>query len=287
MNDLAREQSLVVIAVDASESGELVIELAGSLTDTPTPELLGLYVENALLLDHARSCRAREILLTGAERPLDRQSLTRQLHAQAERARMRFEAASNRLGLRNRFEIARGDIFAEPIRRAAAARALVVAPRMLSSASSASLTGFLQQILDARLPLVLLAREGWRRGRNIAVVVDEFEAADAQLQAAARIAIQCGSSLTVLLTLPPDAEQPAFVRAVETALQGRGVEQCEIILVRSATPLAIGQAARACQARLLVVPAQAQASQALRALFQGFPGTLLLVRPLQRPHESP
>ncbi len=140
------ERSLVVIALDASAPSDFAIELAGSLAGTAAPELLGLYVENTLLLEHAGSRQAREILLTGAERMLDRQALERQLRSQAERARARFEAASARLGLLHRFEIARGDVFAEPIRRATAARALVLGLGPMTSVAGAPPAG----LLDAR-----------------------------------------------------------------------------------------------------------------------------------------
>lgn len=274
----AENRPLVVIALDASEPGDFAIELAGSLAGPAAPELLGLYVESSLLLEHARSHRAREILLTGAERALDRRVLERQLRSQAERARARFEATSARLGLACRFEVARGDILEEPIKRAASARALVIGLRWSASTPPA---GFLQQMLDAELPLVLFAREGWHRGRSVAVVVNKLDAADATLEAAARIAKQSGSPLVVFLALEPDMDHAAITQAIENLLRDQGIGRSEIMLIQGTALAGIEQAARACHARLLVAPSpgEPEATQALGELMRRFPGALLIVRP--------
>jgi hypothetical protein len=272
--------ALVVIALDASEPGDFAIELAGSLAGTAAPELLGLFVENALLLEHASSRQAREILLTGGERALDRDALERQLRSQAERARARFEAASVRLGLAHRFEVARGDILAESVRRAAAARMLVVGRGALATAGARALTALPQQMLEARLPLVLLARESWQRGRAIAAIVDAPETADAVLDAAGLIARHSGSPLTVLLAVEPGSDPHTVVDAVRNALRRRGIGRSNVIPIGGAKLPGIERAARACQARLLVTkaPAEADESAALAELLRCFTGAVLLVR---------
>ncbi len=129
-------------------------------------------------------------------------------------------------------------------------------------------------MLEAELPLVLLAREGWYRGRSVAVLVEELEAAGAALDAAARVARQSVSPLTVLLAvgLGPAGAGPS-------RLQERGIERSNVLLIGGTALPGIEQAARACQARLLVAPSPARPedTQALGELLRRFPGALLLV----------
>ena len=273
-------QSLVIIALDTAEPRDYAIELAGQLGPAETPELLGLFVESTELLEHASSRLAREILLTGSERAFDRSTLERQLRAQAARARAHFEAASTRLGLRHRFEVARGDILLEPFRRAAGAQALVVSlARILGDAMSPA--RLLQQLLEAGPPVVLLAREGWLRGQSIAVVVDDSAEENVVLDAAARVARHTGSPLAVLLRVSDSSDRERLARRIEEALRTRGINKSNIMLLGETAQLGISQAARACRARLLVLPAPSRIEETgmMEALLHRFSGALLLVRP--------
>ncbi|MGD2167843.1 MAG: hypothetical protein PVF63_07015 [Gammaproteobacteria bacterium] len=279
MNERRAAQPVVVVALGGKAREDYAIELARELVQSEAPELLGLFVENAQLLEHARSQWAREILLTGQERGLDRGSLERQLRSQAALARSRFETATARLGLQHRFEVTRGDVFAEPIRRAAAAEALVVCLAEVLSGSSVWPRGFARQFVEARLPLVLLAREGWLSGRSIAVVVDEITASNRALAAATRIARQSRSPLSVLL--PVSKGRGIDDSDLQALLAAQGVDKRSIIPISGAMAPGVAHAARACRARLLVMPSRAQPgeSESIDELMRRFQGALMLVRP--------
>jgi hypothetical protein len=280
MTTSAATKPLVVIALDASEREDYAIELAGILAQTDAPELLGLFVENTRLLEHAGSRWAREILLTGSERALERGALERELRSQATSVRARFEAVSARLGLRHRFEVARGETCAEPIKRAASAEALVVS---LAQAFGSGLSAgdFLRQLVAAPVPRVLLARQGWLTGRTITVLVNGVTpAADLALDAAARIAGQSGSPLIVLIPATDDDVRTAIVQRVTQALQSRDIGETRLLQLSGAAMTGVAQAALACRARLLVMPSPAdpEDSAALDTLLGRFPGALMLVQ---------
>lgn len=280
MTEQTTAQSLVVVALGGRAREDFAIELAGELAQTEAPELLGLFVENAELLEHASSQWAREILQTGQERDLDRSSLERQLRSQAALARSHFESASVRLGLRHRFEVARGDIFAEPIRRAAAAEALVVSLAAALGGSSVWPRGFARQFIEARLPLILLAREGWLTGQSIAVIADEITASNRALATASRIARQSKSPLSVLLPVTDEKDRIGLVRLTHEILAGHGVHKSDIIQLSETTVPGIVHAARACRARLLVMPSRSEPeeSETIDELMRRFRGALMLVR---------
>lgn len=280
MIDTKTRPPLVVVALGGAAREDYTIDLARGLAASDAPELLGLFVEDAELLEHARSRWAREILLTGEERGLDRGSLERQLRSQASQARTRFETATTRLGLRHRFEVARGNVLAEMLRRAAAAEALVVSLRQVLGSSGVWPRGFARQFVEARLPRVLLAREGWLTGHSVAVLVDAAEPTGPVLDAAARIARQSGSPLTLLLPVIVDEGAGDIVRRAEEALALYGVAKRDIILLGGTGAAGIALAARTCRARLLVMasPAEAGESETIDELMRRFSGALMLVR---------
>lgn len=277
MNAQTPASSLIVVALDVTEREDYAIELARRLVPADTPELLGLFVESAELLEHANSRLAREVLLTGAVRAFDRVALERQLRAEAVRARARFEAASARLGLRHRFEVARGDVFGEPIKRASAAGALILnVARALRGGGLAQ--DFLQKIAAAELPLVLLARAGRRIGDGIVTLINDIDEADTLLGTAARLS--SGRVPIAVLVRAPDAADREQVEArAADALRDRGVAGDRVIAVADSTA-GIVFAASACRPRLLVMalPTAAPQSELIEAVLRRIPSELLLVR---------
>jgi hypothetical protein len=280
MIDAKTRPPLVVVALGAAAREDYTIDLARGLAPSDAPELLGLFVEDAELLAHARSRWAREILLTGEERGLDRGSLERQLRSQATQARTRFETVTTRLGLRHRFEVARGNVLAEMLRHAAAAEALVVSLRQVLGASGVWPHGLARQFIGARLPRVLLAREGWRTGQSIAVLLAAADPASPVLASAARLARQIGSPLTLLLPVTEGQTSSDIVRRAEEALAAYGVVKSDIVLLGGTGVAGIALAARACRARLLVMPSPDEAGEAemIDDLMRRFSGALMLVR---------
>lgn len=273
--------SLVVVALDAADRGEHVIELARTLARSDTPEVLGVFVENSELLAHAGSRLAREILLSGSERTLEHTRLERQLRSQAERARALFEAASARLRLTHRFEVTRGDILSESIKRAGTAEVLVVSLAHFG-AGRTSLMALLREHSAPCPPLVVVARHGWSPGQAVAVLFDAGSpVSEAALLAAARVAVHCRSPLTVLVSGPGDVDAGEVFEQAAGKLAGLGVPAHHIIQLGRPDVSDISRALRACHARLLVLPASGDNTGPaceIEELLQTFTGALMLVR---------
>jgi hypothetical protein len=273
--------SLVVVALDPTEREDYAIELASRLVPTATPELLGLFIENAQLLEHARSRWAREVLLTGTERALDRATLERQLRVQAARARARFETVSARLGLRHRFEVARGDVFAEAIRRASAAGALVLSVTRAMDAAGFWPGRILGQLVEVPLPLVLLARAGWLSGDSIVVIANEAGATETMLEQAARLASPGNTPVAVLVPTSAKSNHAALEAQIAEALRLHRVENSNVIALPGATAAEVVLAASAFRPRLLVAPSPSEPNDSalIETLLRRLPGALMLVRP--------
>ena len=126
MNTGGKRGARIVIALDAAAQHATALDIVRCMISETFPELLGLFVEDVRLLEHAHSRLAREVVLSGAERPLELGALSRQLRAQSEQVRRSFEAAAATLGLPHTFQVARGEFLAALANRAAEAEALVV-----------------------------------------------------------------------------------------------------------------------------------------------------------------
>jgi hypothetical protein len=114
-------------------------------------------------------------------------------------------------------------------------------------------------------------------------VIDEHSAAnEATLLAAARVAAQSGSPITALVPATSDIEPEECRKKVADALGRYGAEASNIIQLGGSDVAAMVRAARACRARLLVLPstsAALQSEKAIDELLRRFPGALMLVRP--------
>jgi hypothetical protein len=262
----------IVVALDTAAFGDLAIEIARELASAPTLELLGLFVEDPWLLEHAKSPLAREVVMSGLERPLEAHRLARQLRAQATQARSGFEAAAARAGLRHGFQIARGELVDELLRAAANAEAIVVALTGRDRRRSATLGA----LTRAGLHALLFARESWLTGRSILTVVEATGEARESLQVAARLAERTQSPLRILLTAEAHSDESARTQMQE--LRGRGIVLEVLPPSPRVTPETIVRSAP--DARLLIVPSRgAQDDQDLvEQLLDKTRTALLLIR---------
>jgi nucleotide-binding universal stress UspA family protein len=250
--------SKVVIALDPADPSDFALEIARHLLgDLPT-ELLGLFIEDTLLLQHAGSRLAREVVLSGRERPLDPAALERQIRAQSAQVRACFERAAARLGLPHAFQVRRGEIVPELARQAAEAEALIVGLGKEAFGPRAWGGAAIQQLAGAPLRLLLFAREGWLAGSGILAVIEDVARATAILENAALLASHSGSPLTLLLTGEAANEGERLVARLSAAVQARGRPELrgEVMTAPSFGAEPILQAARSRNARLLVLPAR-------------------------------
>ncbi len=178
----------------------MVMDMIHCMMAEKFPALLGIFIEDSGLLEHARSRLSREVLHSGATRPLESVALSRQIRAQSKQVRMDFEAAAANLGLPHTFEFTQGAFFDEIAMRVEGAESLVVALAADSIAVRRAWQAASEALSHASLQTLLLAREGWSKGTNVLVIVDELATAEVVLTVAGRLAEQSKSPMSLILT---------------------------------------------------------------------------------------
>jgi len=243
----------VVVALDPSARDLPALDIVRCMIKEALPELIGLFIEDIRLLEHAHSRLAREVMHSGVERPLDLAALSRQLRAQSARVRRRFESAASELGLPCTFQIARGEVFAELTSRAAQAEALVVTFATQSTGLRAEWLAAVRQLSSQPVRSLLFAREGWTTGTSILAVIDESTNAESLLGVAVPLAKQSHSPLTLLLVGSSSQREQLQKRA-------RGILEAETALSSSMTTTSelnaavITSVVQREHARLLIMP---------------------------------
>jgi hypothetical protein len=247
-----RERSRIVVAVDADDTADLPLDIARHLLRDAATELVGLFVEDRRLFEHAASALAREIGFSGHTRALESATLERQLRARAAEARRRFETRAAELKLPHDFQVVRGDVVAELVREATSAEALVVGLAAHTAPTRAWWARALRELAQAPLPAVLFAREGWQTGKGIVTVVERLADLAASLDTGLRLARRSRSPLTLLLAARAAAERRAAADAAAALAATAGVELRALL---TATELTLDTVLRAAHgARLVVLP---------------------------------
>ncbi|MCI0654328.1 MAG: hypothetical protein L0Y38_02435 [Methylococcaceae bacterium] len=254
MNAGSRARIRIIVALDSVEPRDVALEIARQLQFAREREFLGLFIEDTHVLDHARSRLAKEVMLSGTERPLNRNTLERQMRAQSTQVRQRFEAAASQLGLRHTFRVARGEFLAELLEQAVDADALVLSLTKNAIRLHELVGTAMERLSTAALPLLLLAREGWFSGLSILALVADPKLEIQALQTAARFAKRSKSALKIILTGEALAERDSWLPKFSLDLHAEGVNLAAIIPMARLSGPAILQVARNHQARLLVVP---------------------------------
>ncbi len=277
MAELAPLRRLLVALAPRGGNG-LELDLCLTLASAAPAELLGLLVEDPRPLALAGSRLAREVVLSGLERPLEPAALERQLRAQAGQVRRRFESAAARLGWRHDFRVVRGELLDEIERAAAAADALVVDAMHRAGAPNPWSAADLRRLARTPLEALLLLREGWSAGREIVVVLsDEAEALvqapssgepaagrpATPLEAALRIARATGSPLTAAAFGPAVADSARLTAVVGAAAALAAVRFEGLVGVPGAPREALLAALRGRKPRLLVLGSAGAEDEAL------------------------
>lgn len=213
----------IVVAMDPGAPSDLPIDIVEQLWLDPTPELVGLFVEDARLLAHAASGIAREVVFAGGARLLESSALARHLRARATEVRLRFEARARALGLEHAFEVRRGDVVGQVLESAAGAAALVVGVGA-AAAARAWWSEALVRLAEAPLPALLFAREGWSTGHGIVALVERADATASALHAGIALAARSRSPLSVLVAATDTAERAALAAFATRLAGGAGVE---------------------------------------------------------------
>jgi hypothetical protein len=254
----------------------MALDLVRCMTAGGIAELLGVFVEDMRLLEHARSRLAREVLLSGAERPLDAQTLSRQIRAQSQRVRGDFEAAASKLGLPHSFRFARGEGYAELALHSTGTETLVITAAASGTAHTA-LQPTLDTLLSASLHRLLFAREGWQTGRTVLALVED--PADIALSVARRIAEQSQSAISLIL-FGAAAADPKALRSVMDDADTPKARASIAAVSAEIDPASLVATVKRTSARLVVIPWQLAADDPglIGALLSKTNSAVLLLR---------
>ncbi len=237
----------VLVALDTLPATSGALDALAGLTGGMEAELLGLFVEDARLLELAALPFSHEVTRGGAtHRPLSSARLERQLRAQATRARELLAHSAASLQARHSFRVTRGELVSEVLHAARGTDTLVLSLRRWSGPG-------IQRLVTESAPTVLLLREPWHAGRSVVVLYDDSPAAGPALHTAARIARTEGLGLCVLVTQRsghgPEQVEREIVAELGSALPGPRFRRMGTL-----DPALIADLARAEGARLLVLP---------------------------------
>ncbi len=224
MNPLFNELPIrrILVALDASNHSMAALRNAAELASRVEAELLGVFVEDANLLQLAALPFAREVGgVVGAARPLDAQVMERSLKAQAERSRLALAEAAAPHRLRWSFRVVRGDVAAEVVAASFEAD-LVSIGRMGRQPGGGRLGPVARSVAAASPRPVLLAREALSARHGIGVVFDDAPSAEKALWAALRLA-RDGGGLEVLIPAPDGASGQKLEDQAARLLGSRGM----------------------------------------------------------------
>jgi hypothetical protein len=268
----------IVVALDPDSPSDVALDMARYLQESAAGELLGVFVEDTRVLAYASSRLAREVVLTGGERPLERPALERQIRAQTAEQRRRFESAATRLGLKHAFHVARGEWLTELVREAAHTEGLIVTLAAHAAALRGATASALRELVRAPLRNVLFVREGWATGRGIVTLLTRAEQSAPSLRAAVRFARASRSPLTVLMTGGALQHAAQIEQWLDDALHATGLDAPTLVRAGDITAAKLYGMAR--DARLVVLPApHSRGEEALiNAALETLRVPLLLVR---------
>lgn len=274
----AERTARIVLALDSAAPEGLALDIIRCMARDRLDELLGLVIEDAHVLQHARSGLAREILHSGTEHALETATLARQLRAQSEATRRRFESAAARLGIRCRSEVTQGEVLDELSRCAALGESLVVSEALEAAGHRPTWRRVLGALPPAQMRSVLFARAGWATGGSVLAVIDEPSSAEALLRSATLLAEHSRSPLRVVLAPKAGSDREALIAAVEKARTTN--RSLPPVYGLTGTAEALSAAARRERARLIVVAwgEHVDESESLALLFASTRSAILLLR---------
>lgn len=194
-----RRHSRVLIALDPGISREPSLRAIASLVNEAVTEVTGLFVEDVMLLQMARSPVAREVTFEAGDRVIGTEQVERQFRAQATRLRAVFETEAGRAGLRGDFRVIRGNPAAELLRAAALADVLVLSHSRTDAMRSVSQRLPFRELIKGGPSTLVFVQEVWSTGRRVAVLVTGPES-EAALRLAGEIAGRENLDLSVLVT---------------------------------------------------------------------------------------
>ncbi len=218
MNILPADPAIrrILVALDASNHSLAALQAAAVMAAKMEAELLGLFVEDANLLQLAGLPFARELGgVAGVARRLDAAAMERSLKAQAERSRLALAAVAEPWRLRWSFRVVRGEMADEVLAAAYEADMVSIGKMGRQPAPGGRLGPVARRVAASAPRSVLLTRHDAPSRAGVGVVYDDGAAADKALWVAARLA-RDGGGLTVLI---PAADGASGQRLEDEAAQ--------------------------------------------------------------------
>lgn len=269
----------ILVALDASAHSFSALEQAVSLAAALEAELMGLFVEDINLIRFASLPFARQVSYpTGAQEPLDRARIERELKLQAESIRKTLQSLAERAQTPYSFRIARGDVAGEILAAASSADLVLLGKAGWSPVEAQALGSTALALAGAAPCALLLAQRGAASEGHTMAVYDGSPESQRVLKFAAVLAAAANRSLTVFVL--PEVPEPANqLQSDVEQIRRIGVK----ILIRrlsGADPQRLVQAVQSEDCGLLVIGSSSPLlrQEALRALAQGIKSSILLVR---------
>lgn len=240
----------ILVALDSLPVTGSGLDALAALAGGMEAELLGLFVEDARLLELAALPFSREVITGNAShRQLEPERLQRQMRAQASQARELLVRSATRLHAHHSFRVTRGEIVQEVLDASRQVDTVVVGLRHWSAPG-------VQRLVTESARTVLLLRDGWGPGRSVVVLYEDTPTARSALLTAARVAR--GEDLELCVLVPQRTGHGPARTEREIAEQLRGhARSVRFRPIGTVDPALIGDLARAEGARLLVLPADA------------------------------
>ena len=269
----------IVVAVDASPTSVAALEATTELAAAWSAEVMGIFVEDVNLLKAASLPFAREVgSHSGAFRQIDPDSVRRQLHSQAERARGTLIRAATNHRVTVSFRVARGRVNEELLAALSEADLLSLGKGGRTIAARLGLGSTARAIAASANGHVLLLSHVSRVTGPIAVVHDGSSAADLALNTAGDLAGRIKTH-TIALCLAKTREESSelAVRVSATANAAGFNTRCRHCTRMDARDLA--RLARSFGANMMVVPVRSSvlSDGVVEGIVTDFFGPVLLV----------
>jgi nucleotide-binding universal stress UspA family protein len=243
----------ILVALDASPHSLAALDAAVALARRLEAELLGLFVEDAQLLEMAESPYAREILYPSArESPLSRAGMEQKLRVQSEQARAALASAAGRAQIPYSFRCLRGQVASELLSVAAEGDLLAVGKIGWSLGARLRLGSTARELATGPIPVLLLSEKGFPAQPHFFVCYDNSSESRRALLSSARMAQANSRKLTVILQPDvPEAEQ-ASKENINRLLRDSGVE-VRYLRIDSSNATALLEALRSVNDAVLVI----------------------------------
>ena len=278
---MAEDRSIrrILVALDASPSSIAALEGAARLASVLGAELLGLYVEDEMLLRGVELQITRAVgSFSGTVRQVERAELERHLRTQAANARRALESVAAQAHLRYSFRITRGTVATELLAAAAQVDLISLGRSGWSPIQSHRIGTTTETILSRTDAPVFLLRRGLRMGQSVVTVYDGSTPARNALKLAVQIAHHESTPLVLVFptlgthadSLKVEVENDLDALGVNRPIRYRSVDHTNAAL--------LGALARHEDAAIVLLPMKDISERGFKQLLAGLDCPVLVVR---------